>query len=281
MFRILIIISTLLVSCVNSSTRRVIASNTNNKAYVETVDASDTLVHDDSLHYVDSIVVKSIYHTRLDTLSSSWNMTEEEVHAFFAEAIPSTNSEVAKIVSENYHPFSIAGEVMMNGKEYEYTITPAGTAILFPSSFDENSQYIFLLNDIHILAPKKNLSRNLKIKILSYHKNGYEYSGDLGEWSKDWWLSATDIDNYFDLCEPWDENIKGAVNTLFYNYNCDIDGYLEMNDHIYYYRLWCNGPFILTPARDCGYEERLNFVCQDKAGLKYIYEVEDNPTLDM
>lgn len=281
MFRTFILILMLLVLCGNPFTRRGGISSASEKSHPEIIDKSNVPTSIEyGLSCVDSIVVQSVNFSNLDIVSTSWNMTMEDVRSFFEHARLTTESEVAEIVSKNYSPFSITGEVWLDGQRNNYTISPAGTAILFPTSFDQNSQHIFFVNDEYVTIMQDKLPYDLELKVLSYHKKSYDNDDDLGKWCKNWRLSATDIDSYFTLCKPWDENVKGAVLTLFYNYNCEINGYLEMNDRIYRYWLWCNGPFILTPVQSNGYGERLNFVCQDEAGLKYLYEIEKNPTLD-
>lgn len=273
----------LLTSCGNSSTKKSTASDSNGTKGIEQLNLSD---RQDSLLSgtntvntmdTDSIYVHSVHFTQLDTITTSWNMTEDDVHSFFEGAIPATNSEVAKMISNNYYPYSVTGKVIIDGLDYDYVINPVGVAILF----NKQSRHQFFVNYTCETILKEKSASTLRIQILSYNKRSYDYDDDLGRWCKDWWLSATDINNYFKLCKAWDESKQGAVLTLFDNYNCDISGYLEMDGKIYRYWLWCNGPFFLTPIKADIHLESQVYVCQDEAGLKYIYSIEKNPTLDV
>jgi len=233
-------------------------------------DSIDTII-------VNDTIVKSSDFYQLDTLTTDWRLTSDEILNYFSNAKQIDNEEAAMIVGKNYYPFSIEGEISCNSKDFQFIIIPSGVGILFSSSTPHKYQYYY--DDIARSREGKRLnqlhSKGLKMLLLSQKKYcKYDECGEeLGAWCRKWKLSVTDFNKYVSLCKQMPHH---ELYQMFQNCPCGFDGYLVWKGEVYRYTLEASAPLWLWNAckKVTSDEETVGFGCFVKAGEKYVFEVD-------
>ena len=210
---------------------------------------------------------------QLDTFTTTWNLTKEELQLFFETAKQIDHFEAARIINKRYHPFSIEGEIDCGDSTARFRLNPAGIAILYDRKLD--SLFFFKYNN-----DTNNLFRlpvraypKWPIKILSKKKivGKISESDSLYIWVKNWNLTVTEINEYLGLCKKEKEHI---LYQLFMNYPCSINGDAVWEDDIYSFKLECSGmTWMRKKIGETSDDKTYGFGCFDKKGEKYIYEI--------
>jgi hypothetical protein len=219
----------------------------------------------------DVITVMSAQLEQLDTGLIEWQLDDNQIAHYFLTAKQIENKEAAKFISENYYPCSMTGNLIYQGKNYNFILHASGVGILH----DTNGIVQFYTNDSANQDLFNNLkwnSENLNMFLISQQRyfNCEQCGEDLCNWCKKWRLSIVDFNKYVSLCKRFTNSSEFYA--TFYNYPCWLRGYLVWEEQIYLYSLESSAPLRIrniVTGENVGMFGCLN----KKEGEKYVFEV--------
>lgn len=221
----------------------------------------------------DSMVVKGSKFEQLDTLSTKWQLDDEQIVRYFQSAKQIENLDAAKIIVANYSPFVIEGQLNYNETDFQFIITSSGVGILRSDTI--HRYYIYNEYPHQSVFLNKRELVDLDIFLLSQRKvvkNKYvNNESDFYNWCKLWKLSASDFNKYFKLCEQMSQT---ELYQRFQNYPCWLEGYLVWNGEIFFYRLDSSAPLWLQYLDEDSKNKEIGFGCFDRIGEKYVFEID-------
>ena len=227
---------------------------------------SDTVVNK------NGIEVEYAHSYSLDDFTTSWGLDSAQVIRYVQTRRKIDADQAREIINKNYHPFSLKTLILNNESEEYLVITPSGVGISRNIKIKEYEFY--MTDDSSFILPPQEYNRNWRVKILSKLKYcsdavSANEESDLYRWFEKWELTATQMNEYFDMCE-W---IGSYRLNGFGNIPCQFVGFALFQNKLYYYRLECSGGTSFRELNGVPDDEQAGFGCYDERGTKYIYEI--------